>query len=178
MTTTSRPRRGEAMTVKTHTDADSAAYLDEIDRCILRHLADDGRVRLRTLASSTGLSESAVSTRIHRLQANGMVVGYHARLDPTRLGRPVQAVVRLRLTAGVEPSAFEDLLRSLPTVVNAWQIAGDADYEVWLACRDVPNLHATLVALHGGGSTDRVTNLVLNQVPGLTGSRLVEAPAP
>lgn len=164
--------------MRTHHDADGVGHLDDVDRCILRHLADDGRVRLRTLASSTGLSESAVSTRIHRLQANGMVVGYYARLDPTRLGRPIQAVVRLRVAADVRPSAFEDLLRSLPTVVDAWQLAGDADYEVRVACRDVPNLHATLAALHDGGATDRVTSLVLNQVPGLTGSRLVEAPAP
>jgi Lrp/AsnC family transcriptional regulator, leucine-responsive regulatory protein len=56
--------------------------LDEIDRILARELVTDGRATLAHLAATAGLSVSAVQSRVRRLEARGVVTGYHARIAP------------------------------------------------------------------------------------------------
>ena len=60
--------------------------MDEIDRKILKLLQDNARVSLKTIAEHTFLSSPAVSARIERLEKEGIITGYHASVDPVKLG--------------------------------------------------------------------------------------------
>jgi Lrp/AsnC family leucine-responsive transcriptional regulator len=167
--TASRPERPGSP--GTDTDAHGttgAAAMDETDRQILRWLVRDGRVRLRVLAATVALSPSAVSTRIHRLQERGVVAGYEARLDPAALGRPVQAVVHVRLSPATRPADFERYLAFVPGVLDAWLVTGDADYQLRMASHDLGELDRTLGDLRSrGGAEHTVTRLLLRPVSGL-----------
>ncbi|MGH3390256.1 MAG: Lrp/AsnC ligand binding domain-containing protein [Actinomadura sp.] len=77
----------------------------------------------------------------------------------------VEAIVRIRLAAGVEPAAFEAWLRRQPVVSGAWALSGDHDYELRLACPGLQERTAELRCIRQrGGAEDTVTSLVLRDV--------------
>jgi Lrp/AsnC family leucine-responsive transcriptional regulator len=67
--------------------------MDRVDWRILEELQADARISFNELSRRVRLSAPAVAERVRRLEAAGVVTGYHARVDPARIGRPVQAVV-------------------------------------------------------------------------------------
>jgi Lrp/AsnC family leucine-responsive transcriptional regulator len=66
---------------------------DPIDRLIAAALVGDGRSTLKQLADATGLSVSAVQARVRRLEADGIIHGYRALVDPEALGLPLAALI-------------------------------------------------------------------------------------
>jgi DNA-binding Lrp family transcriptional regulator len=94
-------------------------------------------------------------------------------IAPSRLGRAarseagraaaLEALVRVRLVGATEHEQFEKHLRAETTVVDAWRLAGDCDYEVRLACRTLADLDIAVGDLRSaGGHTS--TTLVLHRV--------------
>ncbi|MBX5487360.1 MAG: AsnC family transcriptional regulator, partial [Mycolicibacterium hassiacum] len=70
-----------------------ADELDDIDRTLLRELVADGRATLAHLASTAGLSVSAVQSRVRRLEARGVITGYTALINPELVGQQLSAYV-------------------------------------------------------------------------------------
>ena len=68
--------------------------LDDIDRILARELVADGRATLAHLATSAGLSVSAVQSRVRRLESRGVVTGYRARINPEAVGKHAVGVRR------------------------------------------------------------------------------------
>ena len=73
--------------------------LDAVDHTILRALTADARVPNNVLAARAGVAPSTCLMRVRRLQDAGVIRGYHAELAPEALGRPLQAIVSVRLQA-------------------------------------------------------------------------------
>ena len=71
--------------------------LDRIDRKILKALQADGRIATVDLAEKVGLSPTSTSERVKRLQREGFIAGYGARLDPHRLGLGLLVFVEVSL---------------------------------------------------------------------------------
>ena len=67
--------------------------MDRVDQRILEELQADARLSFNELSRRVRLSAPAVAERVRRLEAMGVITGYHARVDPGRVGRPVKAVV-------------------------------------------------------------------------------------
>jgi Lrp/AsnC family leucine-responsive transcriptional regulator len=67
--------------------------VDRVDWHILAELQDDARLSFNELSRRVRLSAPAVAERVRRLEADGVITGYHAQVDLNRIGRPVQAVV-------------------------------------------------------------------------------------
>jgi Lrp/AsnC family leucine-responsive transcriptional regulator len=67
--------------------------MDRVDRHILEELQADARLSFNELSRRVKLSAPAVAERVRRLETTGVIDGYHARVDPAHVGRPVQAVV-------------------------------------------------------------------------------------
>ncbi|WP_053205307.1 Lrp/AsnC family transcriptional regulator [Jiangella muralis] len=144
--------------------------LDAVDRVILGQLLRIGRSPLHVLARRAGLSVSAMSVRVRRLEEAGIIAGFRAQVDLDAVGRPVQAVVRVGLAPATERPIFEKWLSGRAAVTAAWQLAGDDDYLVQLACRDVAGLDDELCELTAHGGAERTsTSIVLHAVPDLGG---------
>lgn len=110
--------------------------LDRIDRHLLRCLVADGRASYQELSKEVRLSANTVAERVRRLRSSGVVLGYHAELDPAALGRPLAMISEMRLGEHVVRRDFAESLRSIPQVVAGSRLTGDYDYEVRIACRD------------------------------------------
>ena len=72
-------------------------HMDKIDRKIISLLQENARYPLKYLAQKVFLSSPAVSTRIERLEKNGIITGYHATVDPVALGYHITAFINLTL---------------------------------------------------------------------------------
>jgi DNA-binding Lrp family transcriptional regulator len=104
--------------------------LDQIDRRILSLLQAEGRMTNVELASRVGISPPPCLRRVRALEQAGFIKGYHAALDPQRLGFEVTvfAQVRLRSQAEADLRAFEALARGWPIVRECHMLNGEVDF--------------------------------------------------
>ena len=97
---------------------------DAVDRQLLTILAGDARVSTAELARRVGMSSPAVRDRVTRLEEAGVIRGYHADIDPAKVGLPVAAWVRVRPGPGQLPK-IADLAQRSPQVSECHRITGD-----------------------------------------------------
>ncbi len=116
--------------------------LDETDRRLLAALQEDAQITAAALGARLGLSPSQAARRRQRLEAEGFVTGYGARIPPERLGLEVEAFLRLRLAAGAPAAALAAPLAARPDIVGAWATAGGHDVLLRAVCRDLAALNA------------------------------------
>lgn len=116
-----------------------ADTLDRIDRMILRHLQNDGRLTNTELADRVHLSPAACLERTRRLVRNGFIKGFHARLDPVRLGVGMLVFVQVildRTTMDVF-GTFKAAVQARPEILECYMVAGGFDYLVKARVRDM-----------------------------------------
>lgn len=120
--------------------------LDGFDLKILTLLQEDGRRSNQELADLVHLSPSQCSRRRIRLEQAGVVRGYHAALDPVRLGLAVTVFMRITLAthSGDNARRFADLVRGLDCVLEAHSLTGDADYLLKVVVPDLAALAAVV----------------------------------
>ena len=80
--------------------------MDDIDRKILKLLQANARMSLKTIAENTFLSSPAVSARIERLEREGIITGYHAMVDPMKLGYHILAFINLDVLPEDKPKFY------------------------------------------------------------------------
>ena len=119
-------------------DLDDPA-LDPLDRAILRELQADGRLTNVELAKRVRLSPSPCLRRVRSLEERGYIRGYTALLDRRRVGRALQVFVQVSLTSQRQEAleAFERAVATLEDVLECYLMAGEADYLLVVAARDL-----------------------------------------
>ncbi len=112
--------------------------MDAVDRAILRHLQDDGRLSNVELAARVRLSPSPCLRRVRQLEQAAVIVGYHAAIDPGAVGRGFQVVVHADLTIKARGTieAFEAQLCQLDEVLECHRMFGSPDYLIRVAVAD------------------------------------------
>ncbi|WP_243838880.1 Lrp/AsnC family transcriptional regulator [Aeromicrobium yanjiei] len=121
--------------------------LDDIDERIVAALRREGRMPNNALADKVGIAASTCLTRLRSLIDRGVIAGFHAEVDPAWLGRPIQAMiaVRLRSDARGAITEFSDRLAGMPEVLNVYFLAGADDFHVHVAARDPEDLRSFVV---------------------------------
>lgn len=121
--------------------------MDELDSAIVRELQRDARQSNRELARLLGVAPSTCLERVRLLRARGVIRGYHAEIAPAALNREVEAFVstRLRPLSRSVIDTFKAALIKLPEVVAVFVVAGDEDFLIHVAVRDLDHLHAFLI---------------------------------
>jgi Lrp/AsnC family leucine-responsive transcriptional regulator len=106
------------------------ADLDRIDLKILDNLQRDGRISMTELAERIGLSTSPCSERVRRLERSGVITGYHARVDPTAIGKTLLVFIEITLSAksGDLFDKVRNELLNLPEVLECHLVSGGFDY--------------------------------------------------
>lgn len=109
--------------------------MDRIDRAIVEQLRRDARLTNTELADRVGLTPSPCLRRIRRLEDDGVILGYHARIDPGALGRSFEVLVDIELTdqAQATVTRFEAALIGFEEVIEARRMFGAPDYHALVA---------------------------------------------
>jgi DNA-binding Lrp family transcriptional regulator len=113
----------------------STGDLDDIDRHIVRELARDARIANNALADRVGIAPSTCLGRVRSLRERGVIRGYHADVDPAALGRPLQAMIAVRLQSHARSRirVFVAGVAGLPEVLNVFFLAGKDDFLLHVA---------------------------------------------
>jgi DNA-binding Lrp family transcriptional regulator len=111
--------------------------LDQIDIKILAALQRDGRSTIEKLAKAVDLSSRACLERVRRLEAAGIIAGYHAEVDLAQLSRPVNVFAEIILEKQAQQSHFEQRLAAIEEVVECWEVSGTVDYVARFVCQDL-----------------------------------------
>jgi len=119
-----------------------AEELDGFDLKILDALQRDGRLTNNELAERIALSASQCSRRRSRLEAEGYIQGYLARLDRQKIGLDLLVVVSVTLATHNRDNArrFAALVNDLPEVLEAYALTGEMDYHLKVATRGLSGL--------------------------------------
>lgn len=124
------------------------ATLDSIDRKLLAELQSEGRVTNVDLASRVGLTAPPCLRRVRALEEEGVIRGYHADLDPSKLGFAITvfAMVSLRSQAEEDLKAFEDHIKALPEVRECHMLNGEIDFILKIVSYDLQSFQEFLTS--------------------------------
>ncbi|MDP7542362.1 MAG: Lrp/AsnC family transcriptional regulator [Acidimicrobiales bacterium] len=138
--------------------------IDRSDAKILATLQSDARQTNRSVAANVGLAPSTTLDRVRSLEERGVVTGYHATVDLAAMGRPIQAIVALRLRPKTGPLVERAVERlwSLPETLGVLLVTGIDDVIVHLSVSDTDALrHLVLESISSiEGVVDERTSLV------------------
>ncbi|WP_379547389.1 Lrp/AsnC family transcriptional regulator [Qipengyuania sp. DSG2-2] len=124
------------------------ASLDEIDMRLLAELQDEGRITNVELAQRVGLTAPPCLRRVRALEEAGVIRGYHAELEPSRLGfaLTVFAMVSLKSQAEADLREFEQAMRDLPEVREVHMLNGEIDFILKIVSQDLQSFQEFLTS--------------------------------
>lgn len=127
---------------------DSKVALDDIDREILFHLRQDGRLSNVDLAKRVGLTPPPCLRRLKRLEDGGVITGYRAVVDPEAEGRGLEVLVDIEVYATDQQSILEleETLASYDEVVECRRMFGRPEYVIKVAVADHNAYEAFLIS--------------------------------
>ena len=126
--------------------------LDSKDRQILALLESDARRSNSEIARLTALSAPTVAERIARLRDIGVIRGFSARIDPTRIGLPVSAIIEFRPQTMSDNEAVQFITR-FPQIRDCYRVTGTALLVMFVRVADNDGLKALLADLYKHGET-------------------------
>ena len=124
------------------------ASLDSIDRRLLAELQDEGRVTNVELAQRVGLTAPPCLRRVRSLEEAGVIRGYHADLNASKLGFAITvfAMVSLKSQAEEDLRGFEDHVKTLPEVRECHMLNGEIDFILKIVSKDLQSFQEFLTS--------------------------------
>jgi Lrp/AsnC family transcriptional regulator, leucine-responsive regulatory protein len=145
-----------------------SANLDRTDLLLLDLLQREGRITNAELAQRVNLSASACLRRVQRLESEGVISSYGARLDPRQLGLGLSAFVRVQLSShdAEAVQAFVDRVQAWDEVTACYALTGEMDYLLQVVVADLEHFSRFLLdrLLNATGVADVNTSFVLRTV--------------
>jgi Lrp/AsnC family leucine-responsive transcriptional regulator len=138
---------------------DFQVELDAVDWKILTLLQQDGRMSFTALGREVSLSAPAVTERVRRLETLGVITGFTAVVSPSRLGLPIESIVRVRVRS-LDTPRFRSQVLVLPQVLDADHVTGDDCWLLRVVCRSMAELEELVEVMQRYGDT--TTSLVFS----------------
>lgn len=121
--------------------------MDELDAALLRELQRDARRTNRDLADAVGVSPSTALERIRALRERGVIRGATLDLDLSAVGRPVQALIAVRIRPPSREliEGFRDWVGGLTETVGVFVVSGNEDFLIHIAVADTDGLYSFVI---------------------------------
>jgi Lrp/AsnC family transcriptional regulator, leucine-responsive regulatory protein len=128
------------------------AEIDPVNVRVLGELKRNPRLTMSELGRRVGLSSPAVTERVRRLEEAGVIRGYSLELNPTALGLPIGAFVRIRPNPG-QLANIAELARQIPEIVECHRVTGEDCFILKVYLRAIDQLDQLLDCFLAYGST-------------------------
>jgi Lrp/AsnC family leucine-responsive transcriptional regulator len=135
--------------------------VDAVDRLLLDALRANARATYAELARVVGLSAPAVHERVAKLEAGGVITGYHASVAPESLGYAMNALIGIFISDRADTDEIAASLAGLPVVEHCWFVAGEETFVIKVRVPDVAGLEATIRNLNGVPGVARTRTTVV-----------------
>jgi Lrp/AsnC family transcriptional regulator, leucine-responsive regulatory protein len=115
--------------------------LDSTDYKILKLLQENAKMTNSTLSQQVGLTQTPTLERVKKLETTGVIKSYHARLDYSRVGLFVQAIILISLSRHKSNSFtnFVDSIKEITEVAECYMLTGEFDYMLKVMVKDIPS---------------------------------------
>jgi len=131
--------------------------MDQIDTDILLQLQRNAKISMKELAAYVHLSSPAVIERVKKLEEQGMIEGYKAKVNLKKMQRTIQAII---LFKSIDCKSLSDFCNAHPDVLECYRVAGEISYIVKLATYSVETLEQFIDEAMPYGTPS--TNIVLS----------------
>jgi DNA-binding Lrp family transcriptional regulator len=137
--------------------------MDDIDRRIVALLRENARRSFKDIGGYVHLTAPAVKRRVDRLEADGVLLGYTAIVDPSAFGWNAEAFVDLYCDGRMPGESIKRAIQGESGVVSAHTVAGEASAMLHVRANDTKDLEDTLERIRStDGITRTVTEVVLS----------------
>jgi len=133
--------------------------MDRIDVKILGKVQDCGRISITELSRHAGLSIPATTDRLRKLEDSGVIKGYSAQLNPTKLGYGISAVVGITTLKPAKAKLIATLTQ-IPEVVECLHITGNDSYLIRIYAKSMAEIENIIASINAYGETR--TSIVLS----------------
>jgi Lrp/AsnC family leucine-responsive transcriptional regulator len=143
-------------------DEDPMRKLDTIDRTLLELLQADDRLPLAELSKRIGAPASTINDRIKRLQREGLIAGFHARLSPDEIGLNLLAFMLVSWNSPKVEQAFLKKIKAAPAVLECHHVTGAWNYLLKLRLANTRELEKFLAeTIKPIGGIDRTETIIV-----------------
>jgi len=142
--------------------------LDKLDRRILTLLQKDGRLSMKDLGEQVGLSITPCIERVKRMERDGIISGYYARVNPAALGASLLMFVQITLSnkSGEMFEQFRREVLRIPQVLECHLVSGDFDYIIKARIREMSEYRKLLgdILLQLPGAAQSKSYVVMEEI--------------
>lgn len=142
--------------------------LDDIDKQILRILQLEGRISNKELATRINLTTTPTLERVRRLEREGVIASYEAKIDPKAVNMGLNAFVTVTLNAHRLQmlDEFTSAVKAIPEILACYNTTGDGDFLLHIVANDVEDYeHLVRTKLATLPDVQRLyTSIVLNVI--------------
>ena len=134
---------------------------DELDRRIVELMCRSSQGSYRQIAKQLGIHPTTLIQRVKNLEAKGVINGYRAKVDYMRLGFDYMGIIQVYVEKNMLD--VQETIRSIPQVLAVFDVTGECDSIVWIACRDrdeFSNIVKSSLMIEGVQKTN--TSVILN----------------
>jgi len=140
------------------------SFLDEIDKKILNLLQEDCRRPILELSRELAISKSTISYRIKRLEDEGIIEGYHAKINASKLGGDIQVIVQVRAKFGQGyAESIGDSLAEIPGVWGVYFVYGESDFIIMARSKNREELFEKMNNLYNSNDIERTTTFIVGK---------------
>ena len=114
--------------------------LDDIDYNILHILQEDGNITNLELSKKVSLSPGPTLERVKKLEQQGVIRGYYAEIDPSKIGLGIEAIIEIALTHQAKDAInkFKIAAGEIEEITECYQVTGNVDFVVKAIVKDIP----------------------------------------
>jgi len=135
--------------------------LDGVDRRIIALLQENAKQTFGAIGADVGLSSTAVKRRVDRLQEDGVIVGYGARVDPQALGEGIEALIEVYCGDRVAPADVGNTLAGMEQVISAFTVSGEPDAVIRARVESISDLEKFVERLRHDPNVLRTRTLIV-----------------
>ena len=135
--------------------------IDNFDQKILQLLQQDARISHAEVGRQIHLSQPAVSERIKRLEATGVIRGYRADINPKALGYQITVMIRISTQQG---RPYSEFVARCPEIIDCYTVTGEDGAVMRVLATDVEHLQRVINELNAFGSTSTAIVLTTHVV--------------
>lgn len=126
--------------------------MDKIDRKIIQHLRENGRISIKNLASLVSLTPPAVAERIRKLEESHVILGYTAVINKKKIDKSVRAIINITISPEKQ-NAFIEYARTIESILSVHHVTGAFSMSISAAFADMSELEAVIKELQRFGRT-------------------------